>query len=96
MADGELGRVDKDGLARQREYSGGDKKTFYQNLLWIARERGYKPGWAFHKYLEKFGTQPGGAWKHADPIAPDQSVRSWVRSRQIAWAKAQEKRAGAA
>jgi len=52
----------------------------------IAAERGYKPGWVAHKYREKFGAFPN--W-HADPppIPPSPEVRSWVRSRAIAYAK---------
>jgi hypothetical protein len=52
----------------------------------IARERGYKPGWVAHKYREKFGVFPN--W-HADPppIPPSPEVKSWVRSRAIAYAK---------
>lgn len=28
-------------------------KTFYRELLWVAQDRGYKPGWAYFKYREK-------------------------------------------
>ena len=58
-------------------------------LVSIGQERGYKPGWASYKFKEKFGRFP-----HSNiviPIEPSPEVRSWVRSRQIAWAKAQEK-----
>jgi DNA repair protein RadD len=55
-------------------------------LIHIAAERGYKPGWAAHKFKEKFGTWP--ATGIADPIEPSPEVRSWVRSRMIAYAKA--------
>ena len=62
-------------------------------LLYIARERGYQPGWAAHKYKEKFGGWPES--RFVEPIAPDDAMRSWVRSRLIAYAKAMQK-AGAA
>ena len=62
-------------------------------LAHIARERGYAAGWAAHKFREKFGTWPAARW--VDPLPPDDSVRAWVRSRQIAYAKAMQK-AGAA
>ena len=55
-------------------------------LAYIATERGYKPGWAGHKFKEKFGTWP--ATRSADPIQPTPEVLSWVRSRIIAFAKA--------
>jgi len=61
-------------------------------LAFIAADRGYKPGWVYHKYIEKFGEQPRG---HPLPIQPTQDVLAWVRSRNIAYAKAKEKeRAG--
>jgi len=56
-------------------------------LAHIAAERGYKAGWIAHQYKEKFGAWP--AWGAAPvPIAPSPEVRSWVRSRMIAYAKA--------
>jgi DNA repair protein RadD len=52
----------------------------------IANERGYKPGWIAHKHKEKFGEFP--PWGSVPtPIPPTPEVRSWVRSRQIAYAK---------
>jgi hypothetical protein len=51
----------------------------------IAGERGYKGGWIAHKYREKFGHWPPNI--APEPIAPTPEVRSWVRSRNIAFAK---------
>ena len=63
-----------------------ERDRWHAMLAAIAMERGYKPGWAAHKYREKFGTFP--AWGAAPaPIMPTPEVRSWVRSRQIAFAK---------
>jgi hypothetical protein len=62
-------------------------------LTHIGSARGYKPGWAAHKYREKFGTWP--AIRNISPLPPSLEVRSWVRSRDIAYAKGRQK-AGAA
>ena len=62
-------------------------------LTYIANTKCYKPGWAAHKFKEKFGTWPPS--RDVVPIEPMPEVLSWVRSRNIAWAKAQQK-AGAA
>jgi hypothetical protein len=62
-------------------------------LVHIAKDQGYKPGWAAHKFKEKFGHFP--ADRCVMPIPPDDACRAWVRSRQIAYAKAMQK-AGAA
>jgi DNA repair protein RadD len=58
-------------------------------LTHIAEERGYKPGWIAHKYKEKFGDWPQS--RAAMPIKPSLEVLSWVRSRNIAFAKAKER-----
>jgi DNA repair protein RadD len=72
-----------------------DRAHWHAMFHYIAQERGYQRGWIAHKYKEKFGTWPARdvlPW----PIEPTPEVRSWVRSRQIAFAKAQAKRRGAA
>jgi DNA repair protein RadD len=55
-------------------------------LTYIAEERGYKPGWIAHKFKEKFGHWP--TCRYVAPIEPSREVLSWVRSRNIAYAKA--------
>ena len=55
-------------------------------LTHIAEERGYKPGWIAHKYKEKFGHWP--TRRYVPAIEPSREVLSWVRSRNIAYAKA--------
>jgi len=64
-------------------------KTFYSELLYYSRMRGYKDGWAAHKYKEKFGTFPPRG--DPTPIPVTQKTVNWIRSRQIAWAKSQQK-----
>jgi DNA repair protein RadD len=64
------------------------RQTFYSQLLGMADEYGYAPGWAAHKYREKFNTWPQGLAR--TPSEPTDSTRRWVRSRQIAWAKARK------
>jgi superfamily II DNA or RNA helicase len=92
VADGELARLDRDGAVQSIAW---DRVSFYKQLLWIARERGYKDGWAAHKFKEKFGTFPRRT--KVPPEEPTPEVRAWVRSRQIAFAKSKEKQqAGAA
>jgi len=88
VIDGELGLLTRDG-AVENAITTADKNLFHGQLLWIARERGYKPGWAAYKYKEKFGAWPRR--NHVEPIAPLQATWSWVRSKQIAYAKAMQK-----
>lgn len=86
IADGELERVDKNGTRTTPQHN---PRAWYGGLLYIARERGYKDGWAFHKYKEKFGKKPPRG--QVAPQYPDPAIRAWVRSRQIAYAKAKQR-----
>ena len=86
--DGDLGLVDASRRVSGNVYGAVDRTRWHAMLIQIANERDYKPGWVAHKYKEKFGTFP--AWGASpQPIEPTPEVRSWVRSRQIAFAKGQ-------
>ena len=80
--DGDLGLVEggraKAGAFNQAEWQG--------MLTHIAEQRGYKPGWIAHKFKEKFGHWP--THRYVPAIEPSREVLSWVRSRNIAYAKA--------
>jgi DNA repair protein RadD len=88
VIDGELGLLTRDG-AVENATTTAEKDLFYGQLLWIARERGYKPGWAAHKCREKFRSWPGR--NDVEPVRPTPAVLSWERSRRIAYAKAMQK-----
>ena len=91
--DGELGLV-VGGRAKANQYSPADRQQWLAMLHHIAQERSYQRGWIAHKYKEKFGTWP--AWGTIpEPMTPTPEVRSWVRSRQIAYAKSQQNRGAA-
>jgi DNA repair protein RadD len=64
-----------------------DRDRWYAMLLYIAEQRGYKTGWAAHKFEEKFHAWPRRG-SSPQPIPPSPEVSSWVRSRDIAYAKA--------
>jgi DNA repair protein RadD len=72
----------------------GDKISFYDELLWIARERGHKPGWVGFKFKERFGAWPNDPRvRSATPRPPSLKTKNWIVSRQIAFAKARERAA---
>ncbi len=77
---------------KSKDYTMAEKQSWYSSLLGIVEERGYKRGWAARKYKEKFGVWPNPLSEYA--IEPLPVVRSWVRSRMIAYAKAREKQGG--
>ena len=91
VIDGDLSAVDRNGKVRQRVFTGAEKEKFHGMLLGIAQQRGYQSGWAAHKYREKFSVWPASRW--VTPQTPDDTTLSWVRSRQIAYAKAKARAA---
>jgi len=85
IQDGDLSLVEN-GIARAVQYDPATRAQWHGMLVYIAQERGYKPGWAAHKHKEKFGAwPPWGA--NPTPIPPTPKVLAWVRSKMIAYAK---------
>lgn len=62
-----------------------EKQQFWSELLWVVKDRGYKEGWAAHKYKERFGVWPRGLVDSG--VEPSQKTMNWILSKQIAWAK---------
>ncbi len=93
MIEGDLGEVDRTRKVKPLSPSQAAREAFHRQLLWFANERGYRPGWAAHKFKEKFGDWPHGT---PTPMEPTPEVRSWIRSRTIAYAKARQNERGAA
>ncbi len=89
VQDGELGEVDRASKAVQAIRADARERTkFHAMLLWIGREKSYKPGWAAAQYRQKFGAWPAApSWSPPAPELPSPEVRAWVRSRQIAYAR---------
>jgi superfamily II DNA or RNA helicase len=83
VVDGDLARVERNGKITATPV---DKRRFYAELIWIVREKGKNPGWARHLFQQKFGYWPAGT--DPTPMPAAQATRSWVRSREIAYAKA--------
>jgi superfamily II DNA or RNA helicase len=62
-----------------------ENQKFYSELLYYSKMRGYKEGWAAHKYKEKYGAFPRGL--HTNPLATTSKTSGWIKSKNIAWAK---------
>lgn len=62
-----------------------ERQAFHSQLCFIQRERGYAPGWVFHKFMEKYGVKPAGL--NHEPAEPSEATLRWVRSRNIRHAK---------
>jgi DNA repair protein RadD len=88
IAAGDLGLV-QGGRAKATVYDPAERMQWLAMLTTIGGERGYKPSWPAVNYKEKFGAWP--PWGvMVEPTMPSLEVRSWVRSRMIAYAKRRE------
>lgn len=92
--DGELFEIVPKAIVRPtskpHEFSREDKLTFFRMLLGYGVEHSYKDGWAANQYKQKFGEYPS-AFGTPEPLVPDMQMRSWIKSRMIAWFKGKKK-----
>jgi superfamily II DNA or RNA helicase len=72
-------------VAKKEKYSAEFKTDFYAQLIGYCQLKGQAPGAAYHRYIEKFGVGPSMAKPAAKEPGPE--VLSWIKSRQIAYAK---------
>ena len=73
-------------------YSTADKRAWYLAMLWHARRKGKKDGWACYAYLEKFSSKPTYNWQYLDPVLPTIEQSRWLKYYGIKKAKAWAKR----
>jgi DNA repair protein RadD len=72
----------------------GDKAIFHAELRGYqhtARKKDGSPyanGWAAHKFKERFGHYPPWDWNDKPALEPTMATLRWIKSRQIAFAKA--------
>ena len=85
FADGDLIAIDAP--ASNAPASQMERARFYSELLHHQEARGYKFGWAAHKFKDKFGSFPPWAWNDLERIEPSPITARWIRSRNIAYAK---------
>ena len=89
---GDLSLYDRSTGTTRQTSDPQEQLRWHAQLACIALQRGYKRGWAAHKFKEKFGHWPPRI--QPTPEEPSREVLAWEHSRTIAWAKS--KRAGAA
>jgi DNA repair protein RadD len=86
IGDGDLGLV-ANGKAVSSSMTQRERFILHAELRHIENQRSYKRGWAAHQYKAKFGSFPPWAWNEQPTSTPSVTTLSWVRSRQIAYAK---------
>jgi superfamily II DNA or RNA helicase len=74
---------------KAEKYSSEVKQQWYRELIGYGKNKGYQDGWAYHKYQEKFGIAP--PWKK-EAADPGLEVLNWIKSRAIAFNKANGRR----
>jgi DNA repair protein RadD len=87
--DGELVELGARPTKRSATQEFLDQENFYGELRWVAGVRGYAAGWPAHKFRQRFGIWPND-WqiRTAEPREPGLRTKNWLRSREIAYAKA--------
>ena len=70
-----------------------EKKRFYAELLRHAYLRGYKNGWAYHAYKDRFGVGPANTFPTTPSIDISHDTQSWITYRNIRQAKSKGKAA---
>jgi hypothetical protein len=86
VAEGELRKLDR---KTKKPATPDRKQHVYSQLLQVARNKGYSPGWVSHKYRAMFDVWPRGMREVT--AAPSAELLSWLKSEQIRFAKAREK-----
>ena len=87
---GTLAELSRDGKKQIGAYSAQEKETFYSELRGYAITRGYKDGWAYWAYKDKFGVGPSNSFKGI-ALAPSSATLSWIKHRNIVKAKQRDK-----
>ena len=86
VRDGELQRFDR---KARRPATPDRKQHVYSQLLQVARNKNYLPGWVGRMYREMFGVWPRNM--RDVPATPTGELLSWLKSQQIRFAKGQQK-----
>jgi hypothetical protein len=81
-------RVVKQHMLNGGQTEAGEARVLtYAGLVSIARERGYKVGWASMKYKAIFGEWPASR-EIPEPANPSQEVMWWIKKQNTEYAKA--------
>lgn len=71
--------------AKPPKHNRDEKQRFYSELLTVAKQRGRSQGWVANAFREKMKVWPKGLVDAPLPVSPE--VASWVRAKDIRWAK---------
>ena len=72
-------------LVASNKQAVASNRHFYSELVYYAKQKGFKEGWAKHKYKEKFGVFPQAITVENRPTSV--TTLKWIKSRFIAYNK---------
>lgn len=75
------GEMEEIGASKEK-YTQEFKQQFYSGLVGYATQRGYKSGWAFYAYQDKFGVQPSSKMSK-EMCQPTAEVLGFITHRNI-------------
>ena len=88
VGDGDLGEVDKlSRKANKKIYTTEEKSIWYAMLTSYADLKSYKRGWAYHKFLAKFGHKPAKGLQGHSLTQPSAECLSWITHMNIRHSK---------
>jgi len=88
VRDGDLSVVQRDKTVRPENWTPQERERFHRELVGYAREKGYRSGWAAHKYKERIGQWPPRG--PVQPLTPSDATRRWIKSQTIRWARGRQ------
>lgn len=83
---GELAALEKNAVKREpkkKRLQRSDEQAFYSGLIDFAARRGWNPGWADHKFKDRFGVWPNRLEKV--PMTPRKEVKEFIRASARQW-----------
>jgi DNA repair protein RadD len=92
--DGELVEYGSETIGPATKISLAVKQNWYASFLWMLAERGKNPKAAYHLFVAKFKEEPPYGWRTMEHVPPSVEQRNFVRSRNIAYAKAMARARG--
>jgi hypothetical protein len=84
---GDLYEMTRGKGVKDRQFSHIERQSFYSEMLLHAYLRGYKKGWAYWAYKDKFKIPPDKTIREVKAHHISPSTESWIISRNIRMAK---------
>jgi len=91
VAEGELHELLDRKTAKVKSTSISEQITFYAEMRLHAEQRGFKHGWAYWAFKDKFKSSPPRSFDSATVNYIRPETQSWIRARNIRKSKAREK-----